>query len=481
MRIPISVLLAVLAIVAALPGGPAAATTITVTTDLDADAVDGFCSLREALRAANDDAAHNECPAGSGADRIVFSLALPATIVVASDLPAITDTVAIRGPGSDLLAIDGQTLYRLFVFASASGGEWYLLEDLSVQHGYANTGLGPDGGGVYVGPGETAVLSRVVVAENTAANGGGGIAVDGLTGLPAAAEIYDTLLIGNLSLGATGGGGLLVTDGSTAVLSGSSVIANRTEAQHGNGAGILVQRSTLTVAHSTLSGNAAYDSGGAILVSASGSDASLSLVDSTVYDNLADADFDLGGNGGGIVACCITSGSTLEIELRNSIVAGNLDDGALVHPDLSILVAAVLTASGYNLIGANDGAAPYFPAGNPNSNGDFAGTIAAPIDPMLQPLALNNGTTVNHRPVLDAASPVIDHGACPGQSGDQRGRGDASAHLRIIDHPAVPNQAASDGCDIGSVERGGSAGSAAELFRDGFELGHTLRWDAEAP
>ncbi len=100
---------------------------------------------------------------------------------------------------------------------------------------------------------------------------------------------------------------------------------------------------------------------------------------------------------------------------------------------------------------------------------------------MLEALAPNQGATLSHRPVLDAASLVIDHGACPGRSADQRGRGVPSTHLRAFDHPTVPTQAASDGCDIGAVERGASADSAAELFLDGFELGHTLRWSAEAP
>ncbi len=221
----------------------------------DTDAADGFCSLREAILAANSDAVRQECPAGAGADRIVFDLRLPATVTLSADLPAITATVAIRGPGAGGWRSTARRSTGLFVFASADGGDWYLLEDLSVLHGYANTGLGPDGGGAYVGPGDTAIFSRVVVAENVAANGGGGIAVDGLTGLPAQAEIHDSILSGNLSLGAAGGGGLLVVDDSAVEVIGSSIIDNRAEASFGAGAGMVIQRSTVAVQRSTISGN----------------------------------------------------------------------------------------------------------------------------------------------------------------------------------------------------------------------------------
>ena len=119
---------------------------------------------------------------------------------------------------------------------------------------------------------------------------------------------------------------------------------------------------------------------------------------------------------------------------------------------------------------------------SPNSLGDFVGTDAAPIDPLLLPLEYNaDAFTASHRPVLDASSPVIDHGFCPGSGGDQLGRGSAATHLRIVPHPTVPDAPASDGCDIGSFERGAVPDVAPELFADGFELGHTLLWSAEAP
>src|SRR5436309_2249699 len=49
--------------------------TITVNTTADTVAADGFCSLREAIQAANTNASVNECSAGAaGMDTIQFAL-----------------------------------------------------------------------------------------------------------------------------------------------------------------------------------------------------------------------------------------------------------------------------------------------------------------------------------------------------------------------------------------------------------------------
>lgn len=94
-----------------------AATTITVTTNSDVTANDGECTLREAIIAANDDAASGaaagECAAGSGADTIEFNISGTADftnnsqdgyiIQATSYFPDITETVTIDGysqPGS---------------------------------------------------------------------------------------------------------------------------------------------------------------------------------------------------------------------------------------------------------------------------------------------------------------------------------------------------------------------------------------------
>ena len=80
--------------------------TITVDTLSDTVAIDGFCSLREAINAANSDTSTGDCAAGSGADTIDF--VVTGTIVLGSRLPIITSDVTIDGTDRAVV-IDGQT------------------------------------------------------------------------------------------------------------------------------------------------------------------------------------------------------------------------------------------------------------------------------------------------------------------------------------------------------------------------------------
>ena len=83
----------------AVSNARAAAATITVTTTDDDNTVNGNCTLREAILAANTDTAVDACTAGSGTDTIAF--AIPGTgthtIVPTSALPEITAPVIIDG------------------------------------------------------------------------------------------------------------------------------------------------------------------------------------------------------------------------------------------------------------------------------------------------------------------------------------------------------------------------------------------------
>jgi len=81
-------------------GAQATAAVLTVTTASDALAADGDCSLREAITAANTNAAVNECPAGE-ASLDIIGFAIPGagvhTIAPASALPALNGPVFLDG------------------------------------------------------------------------------------------------------------------------------------------------------------------------------------------------------------------------------------------------------------------------------------------------------------------------------------------------------------------------------------------------
>ena len=419
--------------------GPAAAATIVVTTDQDVVAADAFCSLREAIAAANGDLpAGNGCLGGAGDDRIRFQLTLPATIALASDLPPVTDRLRIQGPGALQLAIDGGDLHRLLVLDDPAGNTWLAVEELTLTRGLASGGAG-----AYISGGEAALFRRVLFLDNTATSGGGLQALAG-----SAVEIEECWFTGNVADGPAGGGGLYLSDGALVAVRRSTLSGNSATHTNGPGGAIANQRAHLTVERSTVSGNSAGGAAGGISVSGSSSPASLVLREATVYGNTGDSDDNGGGSDGGGITATVGNGQTVTVELAGSIVAGNEDGGLLDYPDLFLSTAGpgvTLITHGFNLIGENTGSETLFAAGAPNAAGDYVGTAAAPIDPGLEALAFASGFTPSHRPSLAPLSPAVDTGSCPGSPGDQRGFGDTANQRRRLDLGAVPNGPASDG------------------------------------
>ncbi|PJF25812.1 MAG: hypothetical protein CUN53_10880, partial [Phototrophicales bacterium] len=103
-----------------LPDTARAATTIIVNTDDDSvlPLADGFCSLREAITNANDNAAiFADCPAGSGADTIILNDPF-GEILLNDDLPTITDDLVIEGATPFYHQIDGDNFYRPFTITA---------------------------------------------------------------------------------------------------------------------------------------------------------------------------------------------------------------------------------------------------------------------------------------------------------------------------------------------------------------------------
>jgi CSLREA domain-containing protein len=457
----------------------ATAATIAVTTDQDADATDTFCSLREAIVAANTDAPYKECPAGAGDDRIHFALPVPVVIDLTADLPQVTDSLAIRGASVADLTIDGGDLFWMFDFDTPAGQELFVLADLTLRDGLAfggGSGSEFDGGAVRIGPGERARFEGVDFRSNESLAGGGALMVSGQAGATTLVEIRRCTFANNVSQGVREGGAIAAFDAELAIAD-STFSGNAANLNYGGA--VYGVRSAVTVERSTFSGNTADRSGGAIAVLASTNSAALRLVDSTITGNSADFDGNGEGDGGGVFASG-SVGFLVELRMVNSIVAGNTDDGTLLANDLAMELADVdLITTGWNLVGDNTGAAVVLPAGAPSAQGNFVGTAASPIDPMLEAIADNGGPTRTQRPVLDPASPVIDHGHCPDAAFDQRGWGDPVLDGRTYDHPGVANHAISDGCDIGAVERGASPNVAGPIFADDFESGRLLFWSVE--
>jgi CSLREA domain-containing protein len=521
---------AVGAVLALLAGaaltGPARAATITVTTTADELDTNGTCSLREAIRAANLDVAVDACAAGAGADEIVlpagvYQLAIPGPAedaALTGDLD-ITGDLVITGAGAASTIIDGGGLDRVFHVDPRGDRIAVTIRGVTIQNGRVSpiSFVAATGGGVLLGatntlggtiPSGSLTLGESIVRGSTAAGTGGGVANRGGT-----LTLVDTTIRDNT---ASTGGGIYNGQSSTTHLLRSTVRDNGAVAEFSSGGGgIFSGGDELTVVDSTISGNivntttgtqgggiAVYagvlhllnatvsgnrtgppsgrqggSGGGGIYVQGGGAH---TIASSTITDNAATGTAGAGVGGGGIFKYPGTQGI---VTLANTILAGNraIAGGAPAGGPDCASDAGRMRSAGYNLIG--NGAGCNFA----RAATDRVGTPAAPIDPLLGPLADNGGPTQTH--ALLAGSPAIDaaNPAAPGSGGDACPATDQRGTHRLEDGNG-------DGiarCDIGAFElaapaaalslagirpaHAGNAGTATTLvYGSGFAAGATV-------
>jgi len=397
---------------------------ITVTTEEDELNGDGDCSLREAIQAANTNAAVDDCPAGSPINPdtiIVPSGAYTLTLTGANeddnatgDLDILED-VTIRGAGAISTTIDGGAIDRALDIPIA--GPSVTIEGLTITNGRTGQGGGIRNEGALT-------LENVVVTGNAATTvDGGGIHNSGGTLTLNDCTVSDNTADDN-------GGGINNYGGGIVTLNRCTVSGNLAWEGGGihNDGGSGINR--LTLNNSTVSGNSATGDGGGIYtrVDILGCH-DLALVNCTITGNTADSDDNDTGDGGGVYN---NAGST---EVYNTLVAGNhdLSDGTS-HPDWSMHLGSY----GYNLIGDT--------AGINRTEYDNAGTDLLNTNPQLGALADNGGETETHAFAVD--SPALD--AVPVAqctlATDQRG-------------VARPQRA---DCDIGAYERENEAPDAVD-------------------
>ncbi len=202
---------------------------ITPNTTADEFNTGASCSLREAIQAANTDAAFGGCPAGSGAD----SIPLPAGTYTLS-LPAAGTPDA--NTGGDLDIADGSTIS---IFPAGSGP--VVL----------------DGGGIdrvlhNVGAASNLILSRLTVRNGRTAGSGAGIQNNGVL------TLTDSTVTGNTSTGSFGGG---IASSGAAAITNVTVSGNRADTSDSGG---IDQDSTalMTLNHVTVTGNSSRNGGG---------------------------------------------------------------------------------------------------------------------------------------------------------------------------------------------------------------------------
>jgi len=170
-------LLALLSVLAT--AGQSWAADLVVTTLADSSAMDGDCSLREAITAANTNANVNECTGSSyGNDTITFDSSLTGgTITLGSTLPQIVSgfgTLTIDGE-ANAITLSGNFFGNILRLSSGAS--------LTVHHlTIANGGGCPDCLGAGIGnAGGTLTVTNSTFANNRTDSVGAGIANRGGT------------------------------------------------------------------------------------------------------------------------------------------------------------------------------------------------------------------------------------------------------------------------------------------------------------
>ncbi len=432
----------------------------------DANPGDGFAVTGGGVTTLR--AAVEETNALAGKDSIEFDSAAfsdPVTLLLGSTL-SFTDDVVVVGPGPALLTLSGGDSVRVLRFSGTAE-----VSDLAISHGYDSL----EGGGVRVDSGADVTLRRCEVSYNQADYVGAGIAAyEALTLIDCLVRSNETSMFGAFGGGGLGGedatfviegcrfednysasvggavycltGVVLCQD--TAFVNNATVnqgggvhlvecdeftfqnclFAENTSVGRGGGLGVDAAVSGLFV-NCTFSGNEAGTNGGGLRIH--GED--LLMMNCTVTGNSADTSPPGTYDGGGIYWLAQDDG---QFRLGNTVVAGNTTGGGAT-PDVS----GDFTSLGHNLIGALDEGATGIDA-----DGDQTGTIASPIDPMLDSLEDNGGPTATHMPL--EASPLLDAGdntlvTNPPFDGppfrDQRGVGSVRIYNGIVDIGAVEN------------------------------------------
>ena len=351
---------------------------------------DGLCTLRAAVMESNASIWPDTVEVPNG----LYQL----TLAGGGSLP-ITDGVKIQGSGASNTIIDGQG--RGMVFHVQSEG--LELNNLTVQGGNSQVG-----GGIQIDAG-TSEFHEIVIRQNEAFTGGGGLSVNN----GATVRIHRSAIIDNFATGAFGGG--IWNGGELWVY--DSTIANNDS----NRAGGIRNDGEMNLRNTTVSGNLAHSpeagTGGIY-------QGGFAVLNNVTLTNNTGAGNEAGANRGG----GIQIGNGKITVVKNSIIAGN--HGGIGPNDC---VGELSGDSKYNLIG--DTTECTIPS--------HLSTFLLNVDPLIGPLTTaNGGPTQTHLP--SGNSPVLEAGyQFPPPAVDG---------CEVRDQRGVPRPQGTGRCDMGAVE-----------------------------
>lgn len=192
----------------------AAYVVTTLADDFDGS-LNGQVSLREAIIAANTNAAFGDAVSGSLAgDTITFDAALAGSaIVLVNGQLTISDDLAIKGGNLDL-TVDGNGTSRIFHVSTA---EAVSFSGLTLANG-----LAVQGGAIALTGGGNATLFRVQFESNLATELGGG----GLYNANKNVFLTECTFVANQATGISGSGGAIYSAAGTIALKDCLIQAN---------------------------------------------------------------------------------------------------------------------------------------------------------------------------------------------------------------------------------------------------------------
>jgi len=305
------------------------------------------CSLRGAVSQANAAVTDDTINFDPGVFSTPQVITLGGTQLSVDNSGALT----ILGPGANLLTISGNNTSRILEILSPVS---VSLSGLTLTQGNGTGGTSAFGGAIRVfNIGASLNLDSISVSGNNSSAGGGGVQIS----FAASANITNSTISNNIA--AFGGGGTQIETPNVVNITNTAISGNASNNSTSGGGGIRL-----------LNGNGV-----------------LNITNSTITNNTT------GFDGGGI-----RQQAPYTVNLRNTIVAGNIDSSGGNAPDIE----GTITSQGYNLIG--DGSGGTITA----TSGDQIGSSTSPINALLAPLANNGGPTFTH--ALMADSPAINTG-----------------------------------------------------------------------
>ncbi|HEY0710820.1 MAG TPA: choice-of-anchor Q domain-containing protein [Polyangia bacterium] len=337
-----------------------------MTTTADEDGTGQRCALREAIKAANGNAAYGGCPAGSGTDTITFpsqaqqtyNITLAADVIISSPITIAGGNHLFRGTqssgGFSILAGSSARVSHVKVTGFGRRSPFRVKGFLELKeseiHDNVSTGIPPQTLGIWVDATGSLYASNSVLRGNSAIKGGG---------------VYNV------------GGRVKLTN---------VAIVNNTSSQYGGGVMTTEATADTEIVNCTISGNTAVGwYGGGVF---NGVDASTTIYNTTIVNNKA-------AKGGGIWMEDSIYGS---LAIRNTIVANNT---ATLDTTTAGCRGRIYTWTG-NLIGTNACSLTAFGAPTPNAP-DVLNVVSVKLGALQ---TVGGGIQLAHPPQFD--SPAVD-------------------------------------------------------------------------